>query len=256
MMHAVIVEDEPLAQQRLASMLAETSDVRVVARCNDGPAAVQAIVEHKPDVLFLDIEMPGANGFEVLEAIGEDADPIVIFTTAYGHHAVKAFEAHALDYLLKPFDEDRLHKALVRARQALSSQSAGDQSAKTRNLLADDRVRELGGDRLVVKSGGRVLFLDQNEVDWVEAAANYVKLHCGQVEHVVRETMGGMEKRLDPAKFTLIHRSIIVNVGKLRELRTLNSGEFILTMSNGTELSGSRNYRSAVQRYLKPSKAN
>ena len=247
MMRAIIAEDEPLAQQRLVNMLSDVRDISVVARCNNGPEAVQAVFDHRPDVLFLDVEMPGANGFEVLEAVGEDVSPVVIFTTAYGHHAVKAFEAHALDYLLKPFDEERLQKALGRAREALGGGSA----PSTQKFLADERVRAMTGDRLVIKSGGRVLFLNQDSVDWAEAAANYVRLRCGNDEYTVRETISGMEKRLDPKKFTRIHRSLIINIHRMREIRTLNSGEFVVTMSNDTQLRGSRNYRSAIQPFLK-----
>lgn len=249
MMRAVIAEDEPLAQERLANMLGENKDVAVVARCNNGPETVQAVFNLKPDVLFLDVEMPGANGFEVLEAVGEDASPIVIFTTAYGHHAVKAFEAHATDYLLKPFDEERLQRALVRARSALGREQG---VSHVRDLLADERVRALGGDRIIIKSEGRVIFLEQADVDWVEAAANYVKVHCGAQEHTVRETMASMEKRLDPTRFIRIHRSVIVNLQRISQLKPLNSGEFILVLKDGTELNGSRNYRSAVQQFLKP----
>ena len=245
---AIIAEDEPLARNKLVTLLTEESDVQVVATCANANQTVEAVLAHRPDLLFLDVEMPGGTGFSVLEALEPDRRPAVIFTTAFDHYAVRAFEAYALDYLLKPFDQERLQKAVTRARLQLQR---GDGRERVGQMLKDPRVSHTSKDRLIIKSGGRVLFLNVGEIDWIEASANYVKIHTGKDNHLFRETMYGMERRLDPQRFARIHRSIIANLVKIKELRTCNSGEFIVTMHDGKELPGSRNYRSAILPFLK-----
>jgi two-component system LytT family response regulator len=247
----IVAEDEPLARHKLITLLSEEQDLEVVAQCGNATQTIHEVLQLKPDLLMLDIEMPGGNGFDVLEAIQGAASPAVIFTTAFDHYAVKAFEAQALDYLLKPFDKERLQKALARARMTIKNGRAPEQAGRITQLLKDPRVNPASSERFIIKSGGRVLFLNVNEIDWIEAAANYVKIHAGKDVHLLRETMNKVETRLDPAKFLRIHRSIIANLEKIRELRTCNSGEFIVTMKDGKELSGSRSYRPSVQPFLK-----
>jgi two-component system LytT family response regulator len=247
----IVAEDEPLARHKLITLLSEETDVDVVAQCGNATQTISEVLQKKPDLLMLDIEMPGGNGFDVLEAIQGSATPAVIFTTAFDHYAVKAFEAQALDYLLKPFDKERLQKALGRARLTIKNGGSPEHSRRLQGLLKDPRVAPANPERFIIKSGGRVLFLNVNEIDWIEAAANYVKIHAGKDVHLLRETMNSVETRLDSGKFIRIHRSIIANIEKMRELRTCNSGEFIVTMKDGKELSGSRSYRPSVQPFLK-----
>jgi two-component system LytT family response regulator len=232
-------------------LLSEESDVEVVAQCGNATQTISEVLQRKPDLLMLDIEMPGGNGFDVLEAIHGEVTPAVIFTTAFDHYAVKAFESQALDYLLKPFDKERLQKALARARMTIKNGKGAEHTDRIQGLLKDPRVNPRSSERFIIKSGGRVLFLNVNEIDWIEAAANYVKIHSGKDMHLLRETMNNVETRLDPSKFIRIHRSIIANIEKIRELRTCNSGEFIVTMKDGKELSGSRSYRPSVSPFLK-----
>jgi two-component system, LytTR family, response regulator len=247
----VIAEDEPLARNKLAALLTEEPDIQLVAACGNVPLTIEAVLQHKPSLLMLDVEMPGGNGFDVLEAVSGVVSPAVIFTTAFDNYAVKAFEAQALDYLLKPFDKERLQKALNRARMVIKNGGVPTQSERIQTVMRDPRVNPPNPERFIIKSGGRVLFLNVNEIDWIEAAANYVKIHAGKDVHLLRETMNSIEKRLDQKRFIRIHRSIIANQTKMRELRTCNSGEFIVTMKDGKELAGSRSYRPAVQPFLR-----
>jgi two-component system, LytTR family, response regulator len=247
----VIAEDEPLARNKLASLLTEEPDVQLLAACGNVPKTIEEVLRHRPDLLMLDVEMPGGNGFDVLEAISGAVAPAVIFTTAFDNYAVKAFEAQALDYLLKPFDKERLQKSLNRARLVIKNGAVADQANRIQTLARDPKLNPINPERFIIKSGGRVLFLNVNEIDWIEAAANYVKIHAGKDIHLMRETMNGIEKRLDPKRFLRIHRSIIANQNKMRELRTCNSGEFIVTMKDGKELAGSRSYRPSVQPFLR-----
>jgi two-component system LytT family response regulator len=255
-LRSVIADDEPLARNKLASLLRDESDVEVIAQCGNVPETIETVEREKPHILFLDIEMPGGDGFAVLENLDETVQPEVIFTTAFNHYAVQAFEAYALDYLLKPFDQERLRKALDRARAEIRRGNKEELASRLQRLLQQARAQSPVSDRFMIRSGGRVLFLKDDEIDWIEAAANYVKIHHGKDMHLLRETMNSVEKRLDPKKFVRIHRSLIANFTKLKELRPCNSGEFIVTLQNGKELSGSRNYRAAVLPYLKKTDAS
>ena len=254
-LRTAIADDEPLARKRVRSLLLSEPDIELVAECRDGRETIAAIAQHRPDLLFLDVEMPEVDGFGVLESVGPENMPLVIFVTAYDHYAVKAFEANALDYLLKPFDEERFSKALARAR-AEQQQGQNGRTRQLSNLLADvgknkdkDPGRK-GFDRLVIRSSGRIIFLNTEEVDWIEAAANYVRIHaCGE-SYLFRETMNSLEARLDPRRYMRIHRSTIVNVEKIRELHPCNNGEYIVVLRNGKELSLSRSFRERLQEFL------
>jgi two-component system LytT family response regulator len=249
-----IVDDEELARERMRSLLSEHNDIEVVAECADGAEALRAIDDKNPDLVFLDVQMPEVDGFEVVEALGRgDAEapegtpakaPAIVFVTAHDDHALKAFEIHALDFLLKPFDEARFEKTLSRARRHVK-QSRDTVDARLLALLEDLRTERRGqrhSDRLIVKSGGRVFFLRTEEIDWVEAAGNYVRLHARSESHLLRESMKNMEARLDPNTFVRIHRSAIVNIDRVKELEPWFHGEYIVIMRDGTRLTASRVY--------------
>jgi two-component system LytT family response regulator len=243
----LLADDEPLARERLASLLSAEPDVDLVAQARDGEEAVTAIHDHTPDLVFLDVQMPQMNGFDVVEAVGTDKMPLVIFVTAYDQHALRAFQVRALDYLLKPFDRERFSDALQRARRQLERDETGDLGRRLLALVKDLRRDQPRSDRLVVKSGGRLFFLRTDEIDWVEAAGNYVRLHVGATSHLLRETMNAIESRLDPEKFFRIHRSRIVNMERIQELQPWLNGEYAVLLRTGTRLTLSRGYREKLQ---------
>ena len=254
MIRVVIADDEPLARNRIRRLLSGDKDIEIVAECKNGKETVAALDQHQPDLLFLDVEMPEVDGFGVLEQVGAENMPVVIFVTAYDQYAVQAFETHALDYLLKPFDEDRFHKALQRARFQVERSRTGEITTRLLAMLHDVRPQPTpASDRLVIKSGGRIVFLKSEEIDWVEAAANYVRIHTGNEEYLMRETMNAFEAKLDSRRFMRIHRSIIVNLEKIRELQPCNNGEYIVVLRTGKELSLSRSFRDRIQDYLRRS---
>jgi len=253
MIRALIADDEPLARERITRLLSTESDVQVVSQCRDGLEAVTHIKQSKPDLAFLDIEMPEIDGLGILREIPAEATPVIIFTTAYDHYAIQAFEAHALDYLLKPFDEERFRRALQRARTHLENLRSKDLAARLLAALEEARPSTTESDRLVIKSGGKVVFMKLDEIDWVEAAANYVHIHAGTEGYYMRETMNSFEARLDPSRFIRIHRSTIVNLAKIKELQPCNNGEFIVVLRNGKELSLSRGFRDRIQNFLQRS---
>jgi two-component system LytT family response regulator len=246
----LVADDEPLARERLATLLSSEPDVEVVAQARDGEEAVTAVHDHSPDLVFLDVQMPQMNGFDVIEAVGTDKMPPVIFVTAYDQHALKAFQVRALDYLLKPFDRERFTDALQRARNQIERDETGDLGRRLLALVKDLRRDQPRSDRLVVKSGGRLFFLRTDEIDWVEAAGNYVRLHVGTASHLLRETMNAIEGRLDPEKFFRIHRSRIVNMERIQELQPWLNGEYAVLLRTGTRLTLSRGYREKLQERL------
>ena len=247
----LIVDDEPLARERLAGLLAAEPDIEILGQCRDGEEAVKAILEHTPDLVFLDIQMPQMNGFEVIEAVSAEKMPLVIFVTAHDQHALRAFQVRALDYLLKPFDRDRFHDALERARTQVQREDSGEIGRRLLALVKDLRRDQPRTDRLVVKSGGRLFFLRADEIDWVEAAGNYVRLHVGSTSYLLRETMNAIEGRLDPEKFFRIHRCRIVNMERIQELQPWLNGEYAVMLRTGTRLTLSRGYREKLQDRLK-----
>ena len=247
----VIADDERLALQKLLILLDSEPLVKVVAECHDGRQTVSAIRSLRPDLLLLDIQMPDLDGFQVLSEIPAEEMPVVIFTSAYDQYAIRAFEANALDYLLKPFDQERLHHALERARSALRNARDREITSRILNLLSQVRSVALPtperDSRLVIKANGRVVFLDLDSIEWVEAAANYVRLNVGKESYLFRETMSRISERLDSNHFVRIHRSTMVNVRKIKELIPVNSGEYVVVLKSGRELSCSRGYRAALQ---------
>jgi two-component system LytT family response regulator len=239
----LIVDDEPLGRERIRTLLSEHADVEVVGECPDGREAVAAIERLKPDLLFLDVQMPEMDGFAVLDAIAGRHLPAIIFVTAYDRYAVQAFEVHALDYLLKSFDRERFRSAVARAKEEIRRAREGALNERLAGLLEDLESRKQRATRVVIKSAGRIFFLPVEEIDWVEAADNYVRIHAGVEAHLVRETLQSLEGRLDPAKFLRIHRSTIVNLDRIRELHPLFHGDYAVRLRDGTELTLSRNYR-------------
>jgi two-component system LytT family response regulator len=251
----LVVDDEAIARERVMSFLQDEPDVEVVGECSDGAGAVRAIQQQDPDLVFLDVQMPGVDGFGVIEAIGADRMPNVIFVTAYDEYALRAFEVHALDYLLKPFGRDRFQQTLRHARSSLEGKRAGDIGRRLLALVGDkdpglSEARTPKLDRLVVKSGGRVFFLRTEEIDWIEAAGNYVRLHMGEESHLFRETMNNIEARLDASRFMRVHRSRIVNTERIKELQPAATGEYVVVLQNGTRLPLSRGYRDKLQEQL------
>jgi two-component system LytT family response regulator len=246
----LVVDDEPLARERVMSLLQQEVDVEVVGECSDGSEAVSAIQEHSPDLIFLDVQMPGCDGFQVIRNIGADRMPSVIFVTAYDEYALQAFEVHALDYLLKPFSKDRFLQTLHHAREAIEHRRAGELGRRLLALVHDVKPEPQRVERLVVKSGGRVFFLRTDEIDWIEAAGNYVRLHLGSESHLFRETMNRMEARLDSRRFSRIHRSRIVNTERIKELQPWFNGDYVVILRDGTRLTLSRGYREKLQQRL------
>jgi two-component system, LytTR family, response regulator len=251
---AIIADDERLARRKLRILLDSEPDVEVVAECEGGRETVAAIHTYLPDLLLLDIQMPDMDGFQVLDEISPAEMPVVIFTSAYDQYAIRAFEAHALDYLLKPFDQERLHHAIERARSELHKSHDREIARRILDLLSrvksETRTASEQDGRLVIKAKGRVVFLNLDEIDWVEAAANYVRLNVGKESYLFRETISRTSERLDPNLFIRIHRSTIVNVRKIKELIPVNSGEYVVVLKTGKKLSCSRGYRAALQRVI------
>jgi two-component system, LytTR family, response regulator len=240
---ALIVDDEPLARERIRTMLRDEADIAVAGECGDGPAAVAAIRKLSPDLLFLDVQMPGMDGFAVLRAVNREQMPVVIFVTAYDQHAVKAFEAHALDYLLKPFKPARFKETVQRAREHLANLEAGAVSAKLAALLGQAKPEREFLSRIAVKTGERTVFVKTSQIDYLESAGNYVVLHAGKENHVVRETLTALEEQLDPKKFIRISRSMLVNADQIKELQPLFKGEHAVVLHNGKQLTMTRGVR-------------
>jgi len=250
----VVADDEQLARRKLRILLESEPEVEVVAECHDGAQTLAAIRACRPDLLLLDIQMPDLDGFQVLNELSPAEMPVVIFTSAYDQYAIRAFESHALDYLLKPFDQGRLHQSLQRARFELRTMKDREVTRRILELLSRVKsekqpVPSFDG-RLVIKTKGRIVFLNLDEIDWVEAAANYVRLNVGKESYLFRETISRASERLNPNQFIRIHRSMIVNARKIKELIPVNSGEYIVVLKSGKELSCSRGYRANVQHMI------
>ncbi|MGQ0760751.1 MAG: LytR/AlgR family response regulator transcription factor [Acidobacteriota bacterium] len=246
----IIADDEPLARRGIRAQLKHEKDFEVISECRNGHEAVKTIEIESPDLVFLDVQMPELDGFGVVEAIGAARMPAVIFVTAYDRYALRAFEVHALDYLLKPFDDERFAGALQRARRHIERKDIDDLGRRLQGLLDDLQPRQKFVDRLVIKSAGRIFFLSVAEVDWIEAADNYVRLHASSGSHLLRETMNNLEKKLDPNQFLRIHRSRIVNIQRVKELRPLFRGEYDIMLKDGTRLETGRGYRDRIQKLM------
>ena len=246
----LLVDDEPLARAMLREMLSVDPDVEIVGECVNGSEAVEVINATVPDLVFLDVQMPEVGGFEVLEALVQDQIPHVIFVTAYDQYAVRAFEVHALDYLLKPFDRERFDLSWQRAKAQILHERDGGVDQRILALLEEMKAGSKYLERLVIKAAGRIYFLETNDIDWIEAEGNYVSVHAGKKSHLLRETISSLESQLDPKKFLRIHRSSIVRIDRIRELQPWFHGEFRVVLQNGMQLTLSRNYRDKLQEAL------
>jgi two-component system LytT family response regulator len=244
-MRVLIADDERLARQRLLSLLEKEDDVQIVGECSDGAAAAEMMKSRPVDVAFLDIEMPGQSGLEALNLAGngKENQPLVVFITAFEQYAVRAFEANAFDYLLKPYREERLRNTLSRLRGHLALMRK--QTAPAVKASAAAEV-----ERIPIKSNGRIVLLKTNDIDWIEAEHNYVRLHTPGVTHLIRETMSALEAKLNNRKFRRIHRSTIVNVDRIREIQPWFRGDAIVVLDNGQKLTASRNFRDRLKEWL------
>ena len=241
--HTLIVDDMLLARKRIRRYLSADQEIEVIGECSDGLKAVTFIRELKPDLLFLDVQMPEMDGFQVLGEVGAELVPAVIFVTAYDQFALQAFDVHALDYLLKPFDRQRFQRAVGRAKTQIKQQQTGDLNERIGALLHDIKAQPQSLKRLIVKSSGRTIILTADEIDYVEAAGNYLRLRAGKAAHFIRDRLGQLEKKLDPEKFARIHRSTIVNIERIKEMHPLFNGDQMVILHDGTKLTMSRRYR-------------
>lgn len=248
-MRALIVDDEALARAALSRLLKRDGDITIVGECGDGEAAVKSIRKMKPDVVFLDVQMPEMDGFQVIECVGVEEMPATIFVTAYDKYAMRAFDASAVDYLLKPFLPDRLSRALARARDRWQNRQDKD-SAKRLFALLDNRYPSDYIRRIAVASGGRIVFVAVEEIDWIGAEDNYARLHVGRNVYEVRETLQALMEKLDPGEFLRVHRSTIVNVRRIREVQPWFQGSHIIVLRSGETLRMSRYQKVAVDRLL------
>lgn len=248
----LIVDDEPVARRGLLRLLAQEPGIEVVGECGDGGSAIAAITAHAPDLVFLDVQMPELDGFGVIESIGAKRMPAVVFVTAFDQHAVRAFDAQAIDYVLKPVDPERFRRALQRARSHLAPPDDGFVRRVSAALKQIDRG-ELPQypSRLAIRSEGRVRLLDVADVDRIAAAGNYAEVHAGGKPHLLRETMASLEARLDPHRFVRISRAAIVAIDRIREVQPLFNGDFVVLLKNGAQVNGSRRYRAALDALLR-----
>ena len=247
-MRALIVDDEPLARRGVALRLRKFKGIEIVGECGDGSSAVRKILALSPDVVFLDVQMPGMDGFDVLRALPRENLPTVIFLTAYEQHALRAFEVHALDYLLKPVDDARFAAAIGRARKLMDSALKTTIAERVLQML--DCAPEKYATRFSVQTGYRIQIVLAENVEWIGAAGDYVELHAGGRSHLLRETMASLEQRLEPAKFLRIHRSRIVRTDCIQELRSIENREFTVKLSDGSEHRSSRTYSDRLERWL------
>lgn len=246
----IIIDDEPLARTRIKTLLREHDGFDIVAECADGASAIESIEKLRPDLIFLDVQMPECSGLEVLEALDEDVRPLVVFVTAYDAYAVRAFDFHALDYILKPLDRERFNDAVKRIRQSVDRNDLEVLNRKLSQLIESSQKERRFLNRVIIKASGRVTFLRVVEIDWIEAAGNYVRIHWGEQSHLLRETMNALEEKLDPEMFLRIHRSVIVNIDRIKELQPAFHGDYFVILKNNKQLPLSRGYRERIEPFL------
>jgi two-component system LytT family response regulator len=246
----IVVDDEPLGREMLGEMLHDDPEVTIVGEYCNGREAADAIKALTPDLVFLDVQMPEMGGFDLLELLSVEEVPHVIFVTAYDHYAVRAFEVHALDYLLKPFDRERFDACWQRAKAQIFRERNTHGQRRILDLLEQLRAGKQYLERLVIKAGGRIYFLRTDEIDWIEAQGNYVSVHSGKRSHLIRETISSLDAQLDPKEFVRIHRSSIVRIDRIQELQPWFHGEYRVILNTGTQLALSRNYRENLQQAI------
>ncbi len=246
-LRALIVDDEPVARRGILRLVKQEADIEVVGECGDGAAAIAAIGALAPDLVFLDVQMPEVDGFAVIEAVGGSRMPAVVFVTAFDQHAVRAFDAQALDYVLKPIDPARFQRALQRARSRLAQPDRDFVRRVAEALQAIDRAdAPRYPSRLAIRSDGRVRVIELDQVDRILAAGNYVEVHAGGKPHLLRETMASLEARLDPQRFVRVSRAAMVSIAQIREVQPLFNGDFVVLLRSGAQINGSRRFRSAL----------
>lgn len=253
----IIVDDEPLARRNLRVLLERDPQIEILEECRNGREAVKAINTLSPDLIFLDIQMPEMDGFDVLQHVGPEHIQAIIFVTAFDQYALKAFDVHALDYLLKPFDDERFARALERAKSQIAAREINQLSERLLALLEERETERKGSTRdpayltrLMIKASSRMMLLKVDEIDFIEADGNYAKLHVGRKTHLLREKMNDLEGRLDPAKFVRIHRSIIVNLDRIKELHPHFNGDYVVVLEDGRQLKLSRTRREHLESRL------
>jgi two-component system LytT family response regulator len=256
----LVVDDEPLAREGILLLLKKDPEIEIIGECNNGRQAVKVLKDESIDLLFLDIQMPEMNGFQVLEDISSENMPVVIFVTAYNQYAIQAFKVHALNYLLKPFSDEQFYTALKHAKDYIKMKNFKELSKRMINLLENHSTDILGKEisqkdskyinRIAISSTGRVYFIKVNEIEWIEASDYYVQLHTGNKTHLLRETMNNLETKLNPAKFMRIHRSTIVNLDCIQGIEPYFNGEYLVILNNGTKLKVSRNRKDSLKKIL------
>lgn len=263
----LIVDDEPAARRGVRMLLERDPDVKVIGESASGADAVEKIMQGRPDLVFLDVQMPEMNGFKVLETVAAKHTPAVIFVTAYDRHALQAFEVNAVDYLLKPFDDERFWAAVHRAKAEIQRRQTAVLTEKLSRLLnylqgvasrgpagsvapAADEPEAITPERLLLRSGGDIFFVKMEEIDWIEAEGDYMKFHAGGRTHLLRETMNRLARKLDPKRFIRIHRSTIVNLDRVRKLTPSFAGEYAVVLADGTKLKLSRTYHDRLQELM------
>jgi len=250
-LRVLIADDEPLARERLRQFLRTESDIELVGECINGADTVKSIRKASPDLVFLDVRMPELDGFEVIQHLEANKLPAIIFVTAHDKYALRAIEAHAVDYLLKPFSHERFQNALRRVRHNVVREQTHETVKNICELLAGLQTNRPAIEHLTVKSAGRVLFVKTSQIDWIRGADNYVELHVGKSVHLLRQTLAALENRLSAEQFIRIGRSLMVNLDRIKELRTKSHGDYLIVLQDGTRLTGSRTYREGLQRLLK-----
>jgi two-component system LytT family response regulator len=251
-MRVMIIDDEPLARRGVRARLRKMPDVKIVGECGDGTSGLEGILKLEPDLIFLDVQMPGMDGFGVLRALPADHLPSVIFLTAHEEHAVRAFEVSALDYLLKPLDDERFEAALNRARKQMDAASKAELAGRMLRLL--DQQNEKYASRFTVRMGSRIQVVAAEDLEWISSAGDYTELHTHSAIHLLRETMNSLEQRLDPSRFVRVHRSRIVNLAGILELRSIENREYIVKLRDGSEHRSSRTYADRIEGWLRAEK--
>lgn len=250
MIRALIIDDEPLPRERIRTLLAEHSDIELIGECEEGREAVESIRSKRPDLIFLDIQMPELDGFGVLAALEDECLPAIIFVTAYDQYAIRAFEVNALDYLLKPINPARFEKAVLRSVERLNQRNQ-EPDRKLLDFVEQMRLERGYTKRFVVRAGAKHSFVQTKDIDWIDSADNYVRLHVSGQEYLVRETLKSIERQLDPAIFIRVHRSAIINIDRMETIEPYFHGDYTITMKDGTKLNTSRSYSERLRVLLR-----